>query len=756
MRTSFKENKLYVSCRIIACLLLLTGTFGCEEKQSDTNTITGEEILPAPQNYEIKEGKSIDPKELEAIYIASDTEDANFVANELRVKIKELFGHDVSIEVAGSYDKLSSPAIVLGIPSKDHGFSSYISGLPAPKNGNSQAYVLEAKDGVITVSGGDQAGLFYGVQTLGQLFEEVKWKEQNLPGLLIEDWPDMEERWVHYNYFFHLDRYEYLEEAIKKLAKYKINGIVFEFEDKFNYKSHPFIAAPNSFSPEQVKKLTEYASQYNVAIVPLVQGFGHAGYLLKHDEIKHLREDPESNQSFCPMNEETYDLIFDLYRETIEATPGVKYFHLGGDEVHHIGICDRCKKKIEEVGELGLYLVWLNRARDFMEEHGRIPIFWDDMPLKQAGGIYKLTYNETDEKYDSIWNNGVAQLNKTIHKFPTDGVFMRWNYQLGRDKGNIQILDWYRDNNFKTMVATAIIGDYPLIPEYDWTPNNIKSFVTLAAEKEAMGQLCTAWGDDSGNHSEIYWLGFLASSEYSWSSKSPETIEVYWEKYIRRFFGPDTDGLVPAFHNLSERVHFWDTGLMEKGNKRRATYRLKSLPDFRTTPPEGSWTTHFKPLMEKAAEEKAKCAEGTKIMENNIPKVKDNAYNLEVFASMGSFMEAYSDLVLAIGEMASISDKIKEAKDKGEQKEMVDGLNKLASIANDSWNAYVANYKDLEKLWEVTRYPKGGEEYMLDPQTFYLAGRTKDLSYLIIAEKEMDFPGYAEKMLQTAKRYQVD
>lgn len=750
MRKFVQKCRPYSVYKIIGCLLLLTAVFGCKENQ--TNTITGGELLPAPQNFEIRDGRFIDPIAIKTIYIASNTEDASFAANELRLKIKELFDHDVNVQVAESYDKLSSPAIVLGIPSKDKNFSNFISGLPSPKKDNSQAYVLEAKNNIITISGGGQAGLFYGTQTLGQLFEEVKWKEQNLPGLLIEDWPDMEERWVHYNYFFHLDRYEYLEEAIKKLAKYKINGIVFEFEDKFKYKSHPFIAAPNSFTPEQVKELTQYASKYNVAIVPLVQGFGHAGYLLKHDEIKHLREDPESNQSFCPMNEETYDFIFDLYRETIAATPGVKYFHLGGDEVHHIGICDRCKKKIAEVGELGLYLVWLNKARDFMEEHGRIPIFWDDMPLKQANGIYELTYNKADENFDSIWSNGITQLNKTIHKFPTDGVFMRWNYELGRDKGNIKILDWYRDNNFKTMAATAIIGDWPLIPKYDWTPHNIKSFITLAAEKGAMGQLCTAWGDDSGNHSEIYWLGFLASSEYSWSSKSPETIDEYWEKYIHRFFGPDTDGLIPAFHNLSERVYFWDTGLMKKGNKRRPTYQLKSLPDIQNIPAEGSWAAHFKPLMEQAEAEKAKCAEGTRIMESNIPKVKDNAYNLEVFASMGRFMEAYSDLVLSIGEMASICDDVIEARDKKQQKEMVDGLNNIASIANDSWNAYVASYKDLEKIWEVTRYPKGGEGYMLDPQTIYLAGRTKDLSYLILAEEEMDFPGYAQKMIQQAKK----
>ena len=82
---------------------------------------------------------------------------------------------------------------------------------------------------------------------------------------------------------------------------------------------------------------------------------------------------------------------------------------------------------------------------------------------------------------------------------------------------------------------------------------------------------------------------------------------------------------------------------------------------------------------------------------------------------------------------------------------MAEGLENMASIANDSWNEYVASYEDLKKIWEVTRYPKGGKEYMLNPQTIYMAGRTKDLSYLILAEQEMDFQGFAKNMIDQAK-----
>ena len=43
---------------------------------------------------------------------------------------------------------------------------------------------------------------------------------------------------------------------------------------------------------------------------------------------------------------------------------------------------------------------------------------------------------------------------------------------------------------------------------------------------------------------------------------------------------------------------------------------------------------------------------------------------------------------------------------------------------------------------------------MMNNQTNYLAGWTADLSYLILAEKQLDLPGYAEKILKTAAGYE--
>jgi hypothetical protein len=735
-------------------LLLMFSSISCRESR----ICMMDQLLPAPREMKLKKSVLLQPESFTTIYLYSQAgENARFSAGLLRDAMNRIFHVSPGLEVVRSFEELSSPSIVLGIPSADPGFAGFCSGIPTPAEGNEEAYVLDIGKETIRVSGGGEAGLFYGIQTLIQLLEEAGWQDGVIPGMVISDWPELRERWVHFNYFFHLDRFEYIQEAIRKLAGYKVNGIVFEFEDQFGYRKYPTIAAPTAFSPQQVKELSRFARQYHIDLIPLVQGFGHAAYILKHDEFKHLREDPKIFQSFCPLREETYDLIFDLFSETIEATPGVEYFHIGGDEVRVMGECPLCQEKKKEIGELGLYLSWLNRVNKFMQEHDRSIVFWDDMPLKKAGVYQTTRVDLPGEVFDSVWSIGGARLDSVVDLFPRENVFMRWNYGPARSRGNIRTLDWYRDNGFDRMIATAVIGNHPLIQDYGHYPENIRSFITLGAGKEVLGVLCTAWGDDAGNHFEIYWMGFLATAEFAWSSDHPHSVDRYWGKYIRRFFGPGTVGLDSAFHSLSRRVQFWNTALLKQGTKHRNHHafpeNLIALPDLQALPEEGSWTAHFQPLMDRASEEKIRCRQATETIEQNLGRVVRNAYNLEVFASMGRLMEAHCDLVMAIGHLAAACDLAKAALAEGQKEEAVKNLNEMATVAGSAWNTYRAVYLDLEKIWEIARYPKGGEGYVLNTQTNYLAGRTADLSYLILAEEKLDLPGYAESMKAMAGRY---
>jgi hypothetical protein len=72
--------------------------------------------------------------------------------------------------------------------------------------------------------------------------------------------------------------------------------------------------------------LTKYARDRHIEITPLVQGFGHATFILKHEAYAGLRELPWNHWAFCPLNEGTYQVLFDLYRDAIKATPGSNIF----------------------------------------------------------------------------------------------------------------------------------------------------------------------------------------------------------------------------------------------------------------------------------------------------------------------------------------------------------------------------------------------------------------------------------------------
>ena len=64
--------------------------------------------------------------------------------------------------------------------------------------------------------------------------------------MTISDQPDIPIRAVHYDTKYFQDKKEYVKSFIRTLASYKINMLIWEWEDKFAYRSHPEIGAPGA------------------------------------------------------------------------------------------------------------------------------------------------------------------------------------------------------------------------------------------------------------------------------------------------------------------------------------------------------------------------------------------------------------------------------------------------------------------------------------------------------------------------------
>jgi len=398
---------------------------------------------------------------------------------------------------------------------------------------NAEGYTLTISANSATIQSRDEKGLFYGCVTLAQLIEDAKNQGAPIPACTITDFPDVAYRSIHIDVKHHLDSLSYYYHVIDRLAQEKSNGIIMEFEDKLAYTAAPKVGISTAFTIQQFAALTQYARQRNIEISPLVQGLGHAAFILKHEEYKSLRDNPASDWAFDPLNPKTYELQFAMYKDAMAATPGSKYLHIGGDEVGDLGYSELSKKSGLSPFELQIY--WLKKVCDFAQQNNRTPIFWDDMLLKSAD-LYKSTY-KTDLTADTIlrqWKEREHILNEKLTQFPKNCVFMRWNYDASRVLGNLIAIDWYKKNGLAVMPATSGQTKWPMLPRKHSNFQAIKDFFQHHFRKNCREFLCTFW-DDSSPHFETYWRGIYDFAFFTWHHNDSMNVNAAHALFRYRF-----------------------------------------------------------------------------------------------------------------------------------------------------------------------------------------------------------------------------
>jgi len=586
-------------------------------------------------------------------------------------------------------------------------------------NLNQEGYTLNITKNKISIVAKDEKGLFYAFITLDQLIEDSKDQNINLPMVSIKDYPSLKFRPIHIDVKHHMEKKSYYFNLIDHLAKQKINGIIVEFEDKLKYELRPEVGAPDALSIEWWIELSEYAFERNIMINPLVQGLGHASFILKHEKNKHLRDVPNSDWAFNPLNSETYDLQFDLYLDAIKATPFGKYLHVGGDEVHLL--------KREGKSELELNLIWLNKVCQFAEKHNRIPIFWDDMPLKHAG-VYRPMFNSeiSKEKVDEIWEKNELNLMQFIEKFPKNAIYMRWNYQKSDTYGNQKAMDWYTNNNLKVMGATAGQTRWTLMPQNQSNIPQIRSFAISSIEKNLEGLLLTLWDDDSP-HFELYKRGIAAFAQYTWSGNK-KSIDEFKGIYRHRIYGSEFSNNEYAFiDKLEKPVGLWLNMLLEDKVRRAAISKQENpletfiidLPDLEN---KGMWSKKYFNKIENAKSSLllSKEIEETidKIMENE-PK---NKFTLEVYKQVNELVKFSSNIIIAL-EKLDLSKEIDYP--------IKTELNEIRNL-EDKFNSL---RKNIEEVYSKTRILEKPNSYILDQDHHnHPANQSKNFDWQFFSE----------------------
>ena len=624
------------------------------------------QLLPQPQSIELTEGKGINYLELSYIQPIDQASIPPLGDMLNRLPHFSRVGKPVRLQLIDQH-----------VPSSPEGYTMEI---------NSQGVCISART---------MTGIFYGCQTLEQLMEDSRDFNLPIPAMQITDYPAISYRAVHFDVKHHLDRIEYYYREIDKLAQYKINAIIWELEDKLRYTRRPEIGAPNAISKQEMQAICRYAKERNIEISPLVQGLGHACFILKHHW--ELRENPNSDWEFCPSDPRTYDLQFDLYRDAIEAMPYGKYLHVGGDEITAIGIDQRCKATGKTPFEL--QMTWLKKVCDFATAHDRIPIFWDDMPLKYGGVWNLINSTENNEEIAAKWND--KKLNESIELFPKECVYMRWNYRDATKPGHQRILQWYHDKGLKVMGATAAAyGDSPFIPRENSLAGYIKGFSELVAQNHLEGILATAW-DDGSPHSETVWRGYIAQGEYGWNPTA-RSVEAFKVAHAQREFGfPPNDNRMNFLDELEQEAFFFDDALVNSGRRNPAwgttDFTLITLPSQNEP---GTWSRTYQSKIAQAKIEQKryeKICQGIKEAKQHALR---NRYTLEIYEQTNHLFNFPTRLILALHEY----DTAKHEKDKQTALQQI----------NEVCDYFSTMRNQLEEVYSQTRFMEQPDGYIAD------------------------------------------
>ncbi|KAG9467867.1 hypothetical protein GDO78_014135 [Eleutherodactylus coqui] len=176
----------------------------------------------------------------------------------------------------------------------------------------------------------------------------------------------------------------YLAEVFPLFSALGANGLLIEYEDTFPYYEELLpLRSAHAYSPQEIREILRLAQMSNLEVIPLLQTFGHMEFVLKHKEFAHLREMPMYPNSLNPHKEESHQLLHVIIRQVMELHPGVRWLHIGSDEVYYLGEGEESKKYLSESGQAveDLFMCHLKKvaAHVVSTYPGIKPIAWDDM-----------------------------------------------------------------------------------------------------------------------------------------------------------------------------------------------------------------------------------------------------------------------------------------------------------------------------------------------------------------------------------------
>lgn len=369
-----------------------------------------------------------------------------------------------------------------------------------------QAYVLEITADGVNITGGSEAGVFYGICTLKQIMREGN----NLLSCgKIEDYPDYPVRGVMLDVSRDMvPTMDTLKTIVNLLADLKINRLELYAEHTFNYRNHPqpsVLASP--LSGEQILELQDVCQKNHIELVPNQNCFGHMRRWLGLHEYKALAEAPEGFDwpwggkhdgpfSLNPLDPKALELIEGMFDEMLPYFAS-SHVNVGCDETFDLG-CGTSKEICEQVGKGRVYLDFLLKIYAIMKKHNRVMNFWGDI---------------------------VQEHPELVPELPKDVIALEWGY----DKGHPweERLARLKAAELPIFVCPGTSAWATIAGRTDNCIANLKESAVNGLKYGAIGYLITDWGDYGHlNKTSVSYLGYAVGAAYSWTCDLTDSIDI--------------------------------------------------------------------------------------------------------------------------------------------------------------------------------------------------------------------------------------
>ncbi len=396
-----------------------------------------------------------------------------------------------------------SASVSWGCPDQDRVLLSIEAG---HRNGNEGSYELTAGTNGCVLRSDSDAGIFHGLQTLGQVIHQCG---EAIPLFTIRDAPDFPHRGVMLDVsrckvptlatLFHL---------IDLFASLKINQLQLYTEHTFEFVNHPLVWADASpLSAADMTEIRDYCADRFIELVPCMNSFGHFERWLRHPEYHRYAECPDgfvhpfsgrkvAFGSTLKPNRQSLQLLAELYDEYLPLFSSA-HFNIGGDEPWELGQ-GWSRSRCEKSGSTQVYIDFLARIRKLVEKRGRRMMFWSDIVLHQPESLQRLS---------------------------TDVTALNWGYEARHPFR--KECEQMASRGIPFYVCPGTSSWNSITGRTDNMAANLANAGRNGLASGATGYLITDWGD-GGHHQylPISYPGFVTGACHAWNTSRSRRLDI--------------------------------------------------------------------------------------------------------------------------------------------------------------------------------------------------------------------------------------